>query len=200
MSEQGALASAVADSGTWHGVAASHVGEPKWIHGKEGMWGSGMKQLTFKANSGAWNPVRARGPGPKMVAAAAAATQAKERQALDALRPEQLRQQLHAYRAEPLDFGLPRLQRWGAPQGDAWLARAGAQLNNAQRRGGLGGPAYTVPRAEEGHDVRGPQWQTVHPSFLDHRDGRTPKEKPWERVREAHALHYLQKYPRRQLD
>ena len=79
------------DSGTWHGVAPSHVGQA-YIHGKDGMWESGMKALTFKATEGEpWQPHRARGPGPKMVAEAAAKTKETQRRLVENLRPENLR-------------------------------------------------------------------------------------------------------------
>ena len=71
-----------------------------------------------------------------MVAAAALATRQTQRHMLDNLHPENLRR-LQAYRAEPLDFGNPRLQRYGAPQGTTWQRANGAQLNTAQRNGGL---------------------------------------------------------------
>ena len=40
----------VLDPGSWHGVAASHVGFAH-INAKEGMWDEGMKALTFKVSA-----------------------------------------------------------------------------------------------------------------------------------------------------
>ena len=78
------------DEGSWHGVANSHVGVGYVNAGP--FWQSGVKALTFKATDGTpWH-----GYG-KQVAR-------EQRDALGALHPANLRQ-LHAYRAEPVDFG-----------------------------------------------------------------------------------------------
>ena len=78
------------DEGSWHGMANSHVGVGYVNAGP--FWQSGIKALTFKATDGRpWN-----GYG-KQVAK-------DQRDALSALHPANLRQ-LHAYRAEPVDFG-----------------------------------------------------------------------------------------------
>ena len=221
----------IVDSGTWHGVAPSHVGQAL-IHGKEGMWQSGMKNLTFKATEGQpWQPHRARGPGPKMVAAAAAATRETQRQLLDNLHPDNLRR-LHGYRyvtAAPPSAGVDRYAGhigklaclsqgraarlrstaaaalrsparpalaeagWRAAEHGTeewWPRRAGVHFHEGGRdvagsRGSRPCPNTWVLSALDcmSHactaQSHGTKWDAANPAFMDVRDKRTEKERPW---------------------
>ena len=71
----------------------------------------------------------------------------------------------------------PRLQRFGAPQGEQWAQRHGQQHSNAQRNGGATGPTYTF--AQSGSDERDWKLMSGAGGLRDERDRRSAEAKPW---------------------